>query len=105
MACVAVPDDHWGESVCAVVELHDSHQLLSHLEQPAAHAEHAGVLIAYSRTLLAPYKAPKLVLFRSIPRTATGKVQKVELRKALAAEGIKGPGKTKSDKRDENRPQ
>ena len=38
-------------------------------------------LIEYVRARLAHFKAPKAVVFTSLPKTSTGKVQKYELRK------------------------
>ncbi len=67
-AVVAKQDDHWGEVPCAFVTLHDGAQ--------ATEAE----LIAYCRENMAHYKAPKYVVFGSLPKTSTGKVQKFELR-------------------------
>eukprot|EP00953_Heterococcus_sp_UTEX-ZZ885_P002386 1798-Heterococcus_DN1.PRE.1 len=92
VACVAVADDYWGECVCAVVEL----TAAATTTNTTSKLELAAELIAHCRSLLAAYKAPRLVLFREIPRTSTGKVQKAELRKALAVEGITGPGRKKS---------
>mmetsp|Transcript_9670 Transcript_9670/g.13554 ORF Transcript_9670/g.13554 Transcript_9670/m.13554 type:complete len:582 (+) Transcript_9670:18-1763(+) len=79
VACVAMPDDFWGEVVCAVVEtdLHQSDKKVTESE-----------LIEHTRNLLAHYKIPKLVLFRKLPRTATGKIQKHILKKELLAELI-----------------
>ena len=67
-AVVAKPDDKWGEVPCAFVELKDG-----------AEVDEAG-LIAFSRERLAGFKAPKAVVFRELPKTSTGKIQKFELR-------------------------
>ena len=40
----------------------------------------AGELIAWCRGRLAHFKCPKLVEFGALPRTATGKIRKNELR-------------------------
>jgi fatty-acyl-CoA synthase len=61
-------DDHWGEVPVAFVEL-----------KPGASATEAE-LQAHCRTLLARYKCPKSVIFREIPKTSTGKIQKYLLR-------------------------
>ncbi|KUF10443.1 AMP-binding protein [Pseudoponticoccus marisrubri] len=67
-AVVAKPDEKWGEVPCAFVELKDGHD--------ATEAE----LIAYARERLAGFKTPKTVVFRELPKTSTGKIQKFELR-------------------------
>ncbi|MEZ5779156.1 MAG: AMP-binding protein [Paracoccaceae bacterium] len=67
-AVVAKPDDKWGEVPCAFVELKDG--------QAASEEE----LIAFVRARLAGFKTPKQVIFGELPKTATGKVQKFELR-------------------------
>jgi acyl-CoA synthetase (AMP-forming)/AMP-acid ligase II len=64
--CFGMPHPTWGEEVAAAVVL----------REPATEAE----LIAYCRTRLAEFKCPKkLFLVKSIPRTATGKVQRLNL--------------------------
>ena len=68
-AVVAKPDDKWGEVPCAFVELKDG-----------ATAEEAEV-IEFCRENLAGFKTPKEVVFGELPKTATGKIQKFELRK------------------------
>jgi fatty-acyl-CoA synthase len=72
---VAKPDDKWGETPCAFVELKSG---------AAATAEE---LIVWCRKHLAAYKCPRHVVFAEIPKTSTGKLQKFKLRekaKALA---------------------
>jgi fatty-acyl-CoA synthase len=73
-AVVAKPDDKWGETPCAFVEL-----------KPGTTAT-AEELIAWCRKHLAGYKCPRYVVFRELPKTSTGKVQKFILRE-LAKEG------------------
>ncbi|WP_298839098.1 AMP-binding protein [uncultured Roseobacter sp.] len=68
-AVVAKPDEKWGEVPCAFVEL-----------KPGVTGD-AAALIAFSRQTLAGFKAPKHVVFRELPKTSTGKIQKFELRK------------------------
>ncbi len=69
VAVIAVPHDEWGEMVTALVVLRGG---LSVTEIE---------LIDHTRHRLAGYKRPKQVLFTdSIPRTATGKIQKFKLR-------------------------
>ncbi|MEL7463187.1 MAG: acyl-CoA synthetase [Pseudomonadota bacterium] len=73
VAVVARPDDKWGETPCAFVEL-----------KPGAEATEAEI-IAYAREHMASFKAPKTVVFDELPKTSTGKIQKFELRKAAKA--------------------
>jgi len=68
-AVVARPDDKWGETPCAFVELKDGVE--------ATEAE----MIAFAREHLAGFKCPKSVVFQELPKTSTGKIQKFELRK------------------------
>ncbi len=67
-AVVARPDEKWGETPCAFVEL-----------KPGAEASEAD-LIAFCRERLAGFKSPKTVLFQELPKTSTGKIQKFILR-------------------------
>ena len=67
-AVVARPDQKWGETPCAFVQL-----------KPGANAT-AEEIIAFCRDHLAHFKAPKTVIFGPLPTTATGKVQKFVLR-------------------------
>jgi fatty-acyl-CoA synthase len=73
-AVVAKPDDKWGETPCAFVEL-----------KPGATAT-ADELIAWCRKHLASYKCPRYVVFTELPKTSTGKIQKFKLRE-MAKEG------------------
>ena len=59
----------WGETPLAYVEL-----------KPGATVT-AEELIAHCKGLLAGYKVPREIRFEQIPKTATGKIQKFELRK------------------------
>ncbi len=67
-AVVAVPDPKWGEVPCAFVEL-----------KPGQSAS-AEELRIFCRDHLAHFKVPKKFVFQSLPRTATGKIKKFELR-------------------------
>jgi fatty-acyl-CoA synthase len=67
-AVVARPDDKWGETPCAFVELR---------EGAAATAEE---LIAWTRDNLAHFKCPRHVVFVELPKTSTGKIKKFVLR-------------------------
>jgi 3-(methylthio)propionyl---CoA ligase len=70
VAVVAKPDEKWGETPCAFVELKSG---------ATATTEE---LIAWCRTHLASYKCPRHVVFAEIPKTSTGKIQKFKLRDA-----------------------
>jgi fatty-acyl-CoA synthase len=74
-AVVARPDDKWGETPCAFVEL-----------KPGLNAT-SEELIAWCRQRLARYKCPRHVIFVEIPKTSTGKVQKFVLRERARAIG------------------
>ena len=67
-AVVAKPDEKWGEVPCAFVEVKDGAE--------ASEEE----LIAFARSRLAGFKTPKRIMFRELPKTSTGKIQKFELR-------------------------
>ena len=67
-AVVARPDEKWGETPCAFVEL-----------RPGASAT-AEELIAFARENLPHFAVPRTVIFGPLPTTATGKIQKFELR-------------------------
>ncbi|MEM9726311.1 MAG: acyl-CoA synthetase [Pseudomonadota bacterium] len=68
VAVVARPDEKWGETPCAFVELNEG----------AAATEEE--LIAHCREHLAGFQRPKSVLFETLPKTSTGKIQKNILR-------------------------
>jgi fatty-acyl-CoA synthase len=74
-AVVAMPDETWGEVPCAFVELKPN--------QSASEAE----LIAFCKENMAKFKRPKKVIFGPLPKTATGKIQKHELRDAVKSLG------------------
>jgi fatty-acyl-CoA synthase len=67
-AVVAKPDEKWGETPCAFVEL------------KAGQTAGADDLIAWCRDRLAHFKVPRRVVFAEIPKTSTGKIQKFKLR-------------------------
>ena len=67
-AVVAKPDPKWGEVPCAFIELKDGAK--------ATEAE----IIAYCRRHMSGFKTPKAVVFGTIPKTSTGKIQKYLLR-------------------------
>jgi len=67
-AVVAKKDEKWGEVPCAFIEL----------KEGASATEDE--IIAFAREHLAGFKRPKHVIFGTLPKTATGKIQKFELR-------------------------
>jgi len=67
-AVVAKPDPKWGEVPCAFIELKEGAR--------ATEAE----IIAYCRQHMSGFKTPKAVVFGTIPKTSTGKIQKFLLR-------------------------
>ena len=71
VAVIGFPDEETGEEIKACVVLKPGAQITS------------GEIQEYCRERMAPYKSPKLVRFyRELPKTATGKVMKEELRGA-----------------------
>jgi fatty-acyl-CoA synthase len=76
-AVVAKPDEKWGETPCAFVEL-----------KPGATVSEKE-MIDFCRGHLARFKAPRAVVFGELPKTSTGKIQKFVLReKAKSAAAI-----------------
>jgi len=67
-AVVARPDEKWGETPCAFVELKPGKTVT------------ADELIAWCRTHLAAFKCPRTIVFEDLPKTSTGKIQKYVLR-------------------------
>jgi acyl-CoA synthetase (AMP-forming)/AMP-acid ligase II len=68
---IGVPDERWGEAVKAIV-----------VPAPGAQPDPDAV-IAWARERIAHYKAPKSVDFTdALPRNASGKVLRRELRKS-----------------------
>ena len=76
-AVVAAPDEKWGEVPKAYVGLKAGRQ---------ASAEE---LIEFCRARLAHFKCPKQVEFGPLPRTATGKIRKNELRARVGDAGVR----------------
>ncbi|MFC0559972.1 long-chain-fatty-acid--CoA ligase [Halalkalibacter alkalisediminis] len=69
-AVVAIPHEKWGEVPHAVVVIREGYELLEE------------ELIQFARQKLAHFKAPKSVSFiNALPKTASGKIQKVQIRK------------------------
>ncbi|MCZ6667447.1 MAG: acyl-CoA synthetase [Gammaproteobacteria bacterium] len=73
-AVVAQPDKKWGETPCAFVTLRDEVNNVSEQD-----------IIDYCRGNMAHFKAPKTVIFGSLPKTSTGKIQKFVLRQQAEA--------------------
>jgi fatty-acyl-CoA synthase len=73
-AVVAKPDEKWGETPCAFIEL-----------KPGATGSE-NEIIAWCREHLARFKCPRHVIFAEIPKTSTGKIQKFQLREMVKAE-------------------
>jgi len=75
-AVVAAPDEKWGETPWAFVELAQGAQ--------ATEAE----LIEHCRDHLAHFKCPRHIVFGELPKTSTGKIQKFELRQRASDTGV-----------------
>ena len=67
-AVVAKPDEKWGETPCAFVELKAGAKVTE------------DEMIEFCRGQLARFKAPRAVIFGELPKTSTGKIQKFVLR-------------------------
>ena len=67
-AVVAMPDEKWGETPCAFIELAGVSQV------------EAQELDAFCQTRLARFKRPKHYVFGPLPKTSTGKIKKNDLR-------------------------
>jgi fatty-acyl-CoA synthase len=72
-AVVSRPDEKWGETPCAFVQL-----------KPGAKASEDDY-IQWCRDNLARFKVPRKVVFGELPTTATGKIQKFVLRERAKA--------------------
>ncbi|HEV8574444.1 MAG TPA: acyl-CoA synthetase, partial [Dehalococcoidia bacterium] len=70
-AVVARPDEKWGETPCAFVELKDGAQVTEE------------EIIEHCRAHLARFKMPREVVFGVVPKTSTGKIQKFLLREKV----------------------
>ena len=71
-AVVAKPDEKWGETPCAFLEL-----------RPGANVDETQI-INFCRDHLASFKLPKTVVFQELPKTSTGKIQKFVLREQFS---------------------
>lgn len=72
-AVVAKPDEKWGETPCAFLEI-----------KPGAEVTEQDI-ITHCKQHLAGYKVPRAVVFGELPKTSTGKIQKFELRKQVGS--------------------
>ncbi len=70
-AVIAKPDEKWGETPCAFVELKTSEECTE------------DEIIEFCREHLAGFKRPRQVVFGELPKTSTGKIQKFELRQRI----------------------
>ena len=68
-AVVAKPNDKWGETPCAFIELKDGEETTEE------------EILKFCKLNLASFKCPKNIIFQKIPKTSTGKIQKFQLRK------------------------
>ena len=68
VAVVAKPDEKWGETPCAFVELAPGKTVTE------------DEIINFCKDNMAGFKRPKHVIFGELPKTSTGKIQKFELR-------------------------
>ncbi|HEX6450845.1 MAG TPA: hypothetical protein VF060_15455 [Trebonia sp.] len=69
VAVVGVPDQYWGEAICAVVV------------PRAGSSPAAGDLIAHVRAIIAPFKRPRHIVFAdTLPLTTNGKIAKDRVR-------------------------
>ena len=73
-AVVAKPDEKWGETPCAFIELKDQNDSVSE-----------GDIISFCKETLAGFKCPKKVVFTELPQTSPGKILKYELREMAKA--------------------
>ena len=67
-AVVAKPDDKWGETPCAFLEM-----------KPGSSVS-AEEIIDFCKANMAGFKCPRHVVFAELPKTSTGKIQKFMLR-------------------------
>ncbi len=67
-AVIGIKDKKWGEVPCAFIEKKNS-SLTS------------DIILKFCRKHLAGFKIPKQIIFETLPRTSTGKIQKYNLRK------------------------
>ena len=71
-AVVAKPDEKWGETPCAFLELKDGERISEE------------DIKLFCKENMASFKVPKTVIFQELPKTSTGKIQKYVLREQLS---------------------
>jgi acyl-CoA synthetase (AMP-forming)/AMP-acid ligase II len=87
VAVVGVPDEYWGEAICAVV-----------VARPGSSPD-TDDLVAHVRAVLTPWKRPRHVLFvDALPTTTNGKVAKDAVR-ARARDAVRQAGSAGSSRR------
>jgi fatty-acyl-CoA synthase len=79
VAVIARPDEKWGETPLALVELRPD---FAPADDQATQAL-AAALIEHCRQHLARFKCPREIRFMTLPKTSTGKIQKHLLRTQL----------------------
>ncbi len=70
-AVVAKPDERWGETPCAFLELREGASVTE------------SEVSTFCRDNLASFKVPKTIIFQELPKTSTGKIQKYVLREQV----------------------
>ncbi|KAJ8444192.1 hypothetical protein Cgig2_031012 [Carnegiea gigantea] len=70
-AVVARPDEYWGETPCAFVSLKHGVVDRDHMDRE---------IIKHCRERMPHYMVPRMVVFKELPKTSTGKIQKFVLR-------------------------
>jgi fatty-acyl-CoA synthase len=73
-AVAARPDEKWGETPCAFLEL-----------KPGMSQPDDKELVSFCRARLAHFKVPKTFVYGPLPKTSTGKIQKFMLREQASA--------------------
>jgi fatty-acyl-CoA synthase len=68
-AVVGMPDEKWGETPVAFVEV-----------KPGFEGTTANDIIQFCKQHIGSYKVPRQVYFQELPKTSTGKIQKFKLR-------------------------
>jgi fatty-acyl-CoA synthase len=68
-AVVGLPDEKWGETPVAFVEL-----------KPGFEGTTAADIIGFCKQHIGGYKVPRQIFFQELPKTSTGKIQKFKLR-------------------------
>ncbi|VUZ25855.1 Long-chain-fatty-acid--CoA ligase [uncultured Comamonas sp.] len=77
-AVVAKPDEKWGETPCAFLEI-----------KAGANVTEEDI-VAHCKQHLAGFKVPRHIVFGELPKTSTGKIQKFELRKQVGSSSAIG---------------